>query len=139
MRAIGAPAEMIEAVARLVENHMEHLNSHTSASVRRLAMRMMPSTISHLMRVIEADQAARPPLSAELSARTIALYRLAVTARIINGPVVPILLGRHLIERGMKPGPAMGPILRAAFEAQLDGLFGTIEGALGWLDAYMAA
>ena len=33
----------------------------------------------------------------------------------------PILMGRHLIELGVAPGPRMGEILRAVYELQLDG------------------
>ena len=33
----------------------------------------------------------------------------------------PLLLGRHLIAMGVTPGPAMGEILRAVYEQQLDG------------------
>jgi len=33
----------------------------------------------------------------------------------------PILLGRHLIELGVEPGPVMGQITRAIYEMQLDG------------------
>ncbi len=46
----------------------------------------------------------------------------------------PILLGRHLIEWGMKPGKSLGPILRAAFEAQLDGEFHDLESARRWFE-----
>ena len=46
----------------------------------------------------------------------------------------PILLGRHLIDSGIEPGPKMGQILEAAFEAQLDGQFDDLEGALAWLE-----
>lgn len=45
-------------------------------------------------------------------------------------PPAPILLGRHLIELGVKPGPAMGEILRAVYELQLDGAVATIEDAM---------
>jgi tRNA nucleotidyltransferase (CCA-adding enzyme) len=33
----------------------------------------------------------------------------------------PILLGRHLLEMGMQPGPRIGEITRAVYEMQLDG------------------
>jgi tRNA nucleotidyltransferase (CCA-adding enzyme) len=33
----------------------------------------------------------------------------------------PILLGRHLLEMGMEPGPRIGEITRAVYEMQLDG------------------
>lgn len=42
-------------------------------------------------------------------------------------------MGRHLIDR-MDPGPEMGAILARAYEAQLDGAFSNLEGALDWLN-----
>jgi tRNA nucleotidyltransferase (CCA-adding enzyme) len=44
-------------------------------------------------------------------------------------PPAPILLGRHLLEMGMPPGPAMGAILKAVYELQLDGEVTTLEEA----------
>jgi tRNA nucleotidyltransferase (CCA-adding enzyme) len=41
----------------------------------------------------------------------------------------PILLGRHLIELGVEPGPRMGEITRAVYEMQLDGRVGDEEAA----------
>ena len=38
-----------------------------------------------------------------------------------HAPPEPILLGRHLLALGVKPGPRMGEILRAVYERQLDG------------------
>ena len=45
----------------------------------------------------------------------------------------PILLGRHLLALGFKPGPGFKPILDAAFEAQLDGAFGNEADGVAWL------
>ena len=45
----------------------------------------------------------------------------------------PILLGRHLMELGMKPGPAFGQILAAAVDAQLEGTFLDLPKAWIWL------
>ena len=36
-------------------------------------------------------------------------------------PPEPLLLGRHLLELGLEPGPRMGEITRAVYEMQLDG------------------
>jgi tRNA nucleotidyltransferase (CCA-adding enzyme) len=36
-------------------------------------------------------------------------------------PPDPLLLGRHLLELGVEPGPRMGEITRAVYEMQLDG------------------
>ena len=44
-------------------------------------------------------------------------------------PPGPILLGRHLIELGVAPGPRMGEILRAVYELQLDGVVTTLDEA----------
>ena len=44
-------------------------------------------------------------------------------------PPQPILSGRHLIELGVEPGPAMGQILKAIYELQLDGVVASLEQA----------
>lgn len=45
-------------------------------------------------------------------------------------PPAPILMGRHLIELGVAPGPRMGEILRAVYELQLDGVVTTLDDAI---------
>ncbi|HEU4711600.1 MAG TPA: HD domain-containing protein [Pyrinomonadaceae bacterium] len=45
-------------------------------------------------------------------------------------PPEPLLLGRHLIELGLQPGPAMGEITRAVYEMQLDGRVRTLDDAI---------
>ena len=42
----------------------------------------------------------------------------------------PILLGRHLLELGVQPGPAMGELTRAVYEMQLDGRVANLEEAI---------
>jgi len=42
----------------------------------------------------------------------------------------PILLGRHLLELGVQPGPAMGELTRAVYEMQLDGRVTNLEEAI---------
>jgi tRNA nucleotidyltransferase (CCA-adding enzyme) len=41
----------------------------------------------------------------------------------------PILLGRHLLELGLEPGPRIGEIARAVYEMQLDGRVSDLEEA----------
>ena len=45
-------------------------------------------------------------------------------------PPDPILLGRHLLELGVEPGPLMGEITRAVYEMQLDGRVRTLDDAV---------
>ena len=45
-------------------------------------------------------------------------------------PPEPILLGRHLLALGLKPGPRVGEILKAVYEQQLDGTMSTLDEAV---------
>jgi tRNA nucleotidyltransferase (CCA-adding enzyme) len=47
-----------------------------------------------------------------------------------HAPAAPILMGRHLLDLGVAPGPAMGVILKEVYERQLDGEVTTLEEAL---------
>jgi tRNA nucleotidyltransferase (CCA-adding enzyme) len=42
----------------------------------------------------------------------------------------PILLGRHVLSMGLEPGPAVGRVLKAVYERQLDGAVTTLEEAI---------
>ncbi|HCX28534.1 MAG TPA: hypothetical protein DHU55_01980 [Blastocatellia bacterium] len=44
-------------------------------------------------------------------------------------PPAPILLGRHLLEMGLKPGPRVGEITKAIYEMQLDDRVRTLDDA----------
>jgi tRNA nucleotidyltransferase (CCA-adding enzyme) len=81
-----------------------------------------------------ADSLGRPPLR---SPETLALIeRLRAVAHRLNLESMaprPIVLGRHLLALGFKPGPGFKPILDAAFEAQLDGAFSDEAGGIAWL------
>ena len=45
-------------------------------------------------------------------------------------PPDPLLLGRHLLELGVEPGPRMGEITRAVYELQLDGRVRSLDDAI---------
>ena len=45
-------------------------------------------------------------------------------------PPDPLLLGRHLLELGLQPGPQVGEITRAVYEMQLDGRVRTLDEAI---------
>ncbi|MEP6921684.1 MAG: HD domain-containing protein [bacterium] len=49
--------------------------------------------------------------------------------QVAQSPPRPILLGRHLLQMDLPPGPQMGDILRAVYEMQLDGRVKTLEEA----------
>ena len=46
-----------------------------------------------------------------------------------RGAPAPLLMGRHLLELGMEPGPAMGEVAQKIYELQLDGEITSLEDA----------
>jgi tRNA nucleotidyltransferase (CCA-adding enzyme) len=138
LHRIGAPHDMLARVPPLVANHLAHLQEQTPRSVRRLANRLAPATIDELALVLIADSSGRPPLPKGPPEGLAPMLDLARELKLQDAAPKPILLGRHLLERGLEAGPAFKAILTAAFEAQLDGVFGDLEGARRWLDSYLA-
>jgi tRNA nucleotidyltransferase (CCA-adding enzyme) len=54
----------------------------------------------------------------------------ARTLGVDRSPPKPLLLGRHLLDLGMSPGPAVGVLLKQVYEKQLDGEITTTEAAI---------
>lgn len=139
LRRIGAPLAFDAPVGALVENHHAHDRGNqpfTDRAIRRLALRLAPATIHDLSLVMRADARGRPPVPPEETlARIEDLLTKAAALEFNQGAPRPILLGRHLLSLGFKPGPAFKPVLDAAFEAQLDGAFADEPGAMTWLQA----
>jgi tRNA nucleotidyltransferase (CCA-adding enzyme) len=93
---------------------------------RRLAQKL---DLELLARLAKSDCLGRAPGNFDCSAMDWFLERArAIGAHV--GPPRPILLGRHLLEMGLKPGPRVGEILKAVYEEQLDGTITTLEDAL---------
>ena len=57
-------------------------------------------------------------------------FERAKSLGVEHRPPAPILLGRHLIELGVPPGPRMGEILKAVYELQLDSQVTTLDEAI---------
>ena len=47
-------------------------------------------------------------------------------------------MGRHLMDMGYSPSNAFGKWLSAAFDAQLDGRFADLQGAIAYFKAHIA-
>jgi tRNA nucleotidyltransferase (CCA-adding enzyme) len=84
---------------------------------RRLAQKV---DLELLARLAKSDCLGRSPGTFNCEAMDWFLER-ARALGVEHRPPGPILLGRHLLELGMRPGPAMGDILKAVYEQQLDG------------------
>jgi tRNA nucleotidyltransferase (CCA-adding enzyme) len=131
---INAPNEIKERVVPLVKHHLAHLQTISDRSVRRLANFLKPATIAELCLVMTADYFGRPPKPRLAPEGVTALRVKAEELRLRDSAPKPLLQGRHLIERGMLPGKSFGTLLDEAFEAQLEGVFTDLDGALKWLD-----
>ena len=105
----------------------------SDGAIRRLALRV---PIPRLVRVARADHFGRTTAEALAREDAAGAWLLTQAARlhVEDKAPQPLLLGRHLIARGMKPGPAFGVLLKEAFEAQLEGAFADENGALLWLE-----
>ncbi len=93
---------------------------------RRLAQKV---DLELLARLAKADCLGREPGRFDCTAMDWFVER----ARAIGadkGPPPPLLLGRHLLALGLKPGPRIGQILKAVYEEQLDGAITTTDEAI---------
>jgi tRNA nucleotidyltransferase (CCA-adding enzyme) len=133
LNRIHAPGTIRERVLPLVRNHMAHLQIVTDRAVRRLAKRLEPENIQSLCLVMTADAMGRPPMPPLVPEVVTRLLDKASELQVQDSAPQPILMGRHLIELGMEPGPEFGNILEAAFDAQLEGSFFDLEQAFRWL------
>jgi tRNA nucleotidyltransferase (CCA-adding enzyme) len=95
---------------------------------------LKPATIAELCLVMTADHFGRPPKQRVIHEGILELRANAEELRLRDAAPKPILQGRHLIARGMQPGKQFGSVLHEAFEAQLEGGFADLDGALKWLD-----
>ena len=117
-------------VLGLVGNHLKPGQLYddrervSDGAIRRLARKCEPAL---LYRVARADCLGRtgdfPPVAMEWFLERVRALDVAERAP------DPLLLGRHVLELGVSPGPEVGRIVRAVYERQLDGVVRTLEEA----------
>ncbi len=140
MQVLCIPARISKKVERIVFDHMflPEVRRAKDAAIRRLAKRLHPATVQELIWVTEADFCGRTLKNQDLSLIRLFQKRsdeLAVT----NAPIEPLVLGRDLIELGIKPGKEMGHILHLLEAAQIDGQFSTREEGIEYYKKHMQA
>jgi hypothetical protein len=123
-----------EQVLALVEHHLRPVTFYAdkprNSAFRRLSHKV---DLTLLSRVSRADVYGRAPKPKDGSAHdwfdaTVASLDLR------QGPPAAILMGRHLLEMGVQPGPRMGAILKAVYEQQMDGSVTTLDEARSLAD-----
>ena len=135
LRRLTNEERLLREVPPLVQYHMQPFSLWRAkagdAAIRRLALKV--GRVDRLVRVARADDEGRLPDEVPSSAKGMDLVWLTTAAerlRIAAEAPKPILLGRHLIKLGFKPSRQFGEWLKACFEAQLDGVFTDLEGAI---------
>ncbi|MBV9864529.1 MAG: CCA tRNA nucleotidyltransferase [Abitibacteriaceae bacterium] len=112
-----------EQVLALIDNaavpfeFYAHQEEVSEGELRRIATRCEPRLLYALARALGAVEAAEWFINK--------MRALGVE----EGPPVPLLMGRHLLEMGLKPGRQIGEITRAIYEMQIDGTVRTLEQA----------
>jgi len=127
--------EVRKQILAIVDNHLKPgllyrtRDQVGDAAFRRLAIKC---EIDLLYRVAKADSLGRRAPGAkepDAEAQEWFLERARSLSVETGGPK-PLLLGRHLLELGLQPGPRIGEITKAVYERQLDGAVRTLEDAL---------
>ena len=121
--------ELVKAVVPLVAEHLTPLELFEAkcgdSAIRRLAYRV--GRIDRLVRVARADQKGRHPSVFQGFPAGDWLLARAEALKIADNAPKPLVMGRHLMQIGLTPGPTFGLILRACYDAQIDGAFFTVE------------
>ena len=121
--------DLINEVIPLVLCHLRpralHDANASDSAVRRLARKVQ--RIDRLVRVARADHAGRPPKLFDGFPAGEWLLERARKLEVEAQAPAPLVMGRHLLELGVQPGPDLGQLLDECYEAQLDGLFSTLD------------
>lgn len=132
LRRLWLNNDLEKLVLALVACHMRAMDvirNGNDRTMRRLSLDAL--RLDLLADVFEADlRASRPQPTTPVDQ----FRAMAERLRIARSTPKPLILGRHLLERGLKPGPELGRITRLCFEHQLDGDFDDLPGALHFLD-----
>ncbi len=123
---------LVDQVVPLVREHLKptvlfHAKAGPAA-IRRLARRV--GRIDRLVRVGRADHRGRPPIPFEGFPPGDWLLQQAEALQVAENKPKPIVMGRHLIDLGLAPGPHFKQLLETCFEAQLDGTFADLDAGL---------
>lgn len=131
--------DFAEQVVRLVGAHMRPralvANNASDKAYRRLAVDV--GRMDLLAAVVECDMRATPPNPPALEIIE-TFRRKSEDLALSREPPKPLLQGRHLLERGLKPGPEFKRILDDCYEHQIEGDFMDLDSALTYLDAVLA-
>ena len=123
LRRITSDAKLIEEGLLLIKYHTFPLDLRKEPiekkQIRRLALKV---DVPALLKVHRADKLGRgKPKNIKNIDTVLKVYEE------IKNEIKPLVMGRHLVELGMKPSPEFGNILKEIFDAQLNEEFFSVE------------
>lgn len=111
----------------LVPSQLHHDRDRvTDGAFRRLARRV---DCRLLYIVARADALGRTGAARNANAQEWFWARIR-ELELEHGAPPPLLLGRHVLDLGLRPGPAVGLVTKAVYELQLDGTVTTVDEAI---------
>lgn len=139
LKRISCPEPYIEQVLPLVREHLAY-SSFTKASVRamrRLVERLSPARFEQLDWLIEADHSARPPLPPKAPEELLEMRKLWQDIK-DHKPMSGLIKGRHLLQKGLKPGPHFRQLIDECAKAQAAGKFSDLDAGLQYLEKLLS-
>ncbi|NJD04896.1 MAG: HD domain-containing protein [Methylococcaceae bacterium] len=141
---MGCPPSWVDGIVALVREHtrplrlwdQHQLKPVSDGAIRRLALKV---PLRQLNLVALADFRGRTSADAGGPCEAVEwLSARAAQLAVADAAPKPLLQGRDLQQLGIAPGPAMGKLLKSAFEAQLDGEYNCREEGLNWLRSQLS-
>lgn len=138
LNSLGIKKEIIEEVIKLIKNHLFIGTNYDSEKdelkisdkkIRSKAKELSPLSILDLERLSWADNCGRLYENQKFRAGELLIER-AKELGVLEEPLPYFLMGRDLIQLGLKPGVAFGKILKEVYDKQLNGEVSTKEEAL---------
>lgn len=131
------PEALADEVVPLVREHLKPFQLYairdkvSNAAIRRLSRRV---NIRRLCMVSEADFLGRttPEALTRMDPSNPWLLQRAKELSVENEPPTALIQGRDLMLAGHPAGPNLGKILKAAYDAQIEGNFEDKKSALDW-------
>lgn len=140
LNRMGFGETIIKQVIPLVVEHMCHIGLIPNDKiVRRISCRVGPSSISQLIRLMEADHSGRSPLPKKLPESAASILEISNRLCLEEAKPEPIVKGRHLIALGLEPGPNFKEILNRCFDAQIEGEISSIDDGILFASGFIAA
>jgi tRNA nucleotidyltransferase (CCA-adding enzyme) len=132
-------------VAKLVERHLapkllyKDREKLGKSVVKRLAKKLEPATIEQLVALSKADSWGRTTerAIARDSREEDWLLEQAQEMQVSQGGPKPLLMGRHLQQMKLKPGPVYSRIIDHVYQLQLDGKINTLEEAIAAAEEFI--